>query len=145
MGRGWGGERREGRQHWWVCEKGSDQLIGKTDHEGEGERMEGSVRQQCVLLDVGVGAWGGRVTGLVLSVGPMGRTIGAAGVGRVSHAFALWHGQQACATGVVSPPLRLLSNSWGSTGSHENQGPRAFNEGRAVSYQRWTSHHYNHH
>lgn len=51
------------------------------------------------------GMKGGRVTGLVLSVGPTGRTIGPAGVGRVSHAFALWLGQQACATGVVSPPL----------------------------------------
>lgn len=51
------------------------------------------------------GLRGGRVTGLVLSVGPTGRTMGPAGVGRVSHAFALWLGQQACATGVVSPPL----------------------------------------
>lgn len=107
-----------------MCEKGRDQLIGKTDCEGEGERMEGSIGQQCV-------GWGGEVgvTGLVLSVGPMGRTIGVAGVGRVSHAFALWHGQQACATGVVSPPLRLLSNSWGSTGSHENRAPEPLMRG----------------
>ncbi|KAK5898841.1 hypothetical protein CesoFtcFv8_008380 [Champsocephalus esox] len=30
--------------------------------------------------------------------------MGEGGEGRVSHAFALWLGQQACATGVVSPP-----------------------------------------
>lgn len=141
MGRGEKGTK----QHRWVCEKGSDQLIGKTDHEEREKGWRGVLGSSVCCWMWAWGAWGGRVTGLVLSVGPMGRTIGAAGVGRVSHAFALWHGQQACATGVVSPPLRLLSNSWGSTGSHENQGPRAFNEGRAVSYQRWTSHHYNHH
>lgn len=61
---------------------------------------------------VGVGGLGGgRAPGPVLSVGPRGRTMGAAGAGPVSRAPALWLGQQACATGVVSPPLRLLSSS----------------------------------
>lgn len=112
MGRGWGGERREGRQHWWVCEKGSDQLIGKTDHEGEGERMEGSVRQQCVLLDVGVGGmgWEGNRIGLVCGThGEDNRSGGGrASVTRfcfVARSTGVCHG---CRLASPSPAVQLL-------------------------------------
>lgn len=38
-----GGEGDKGNP-WWMCEKERDQLIGKTDCEGERERKKGSVR-----------------------------------------------------------------------------------------------------
>lgn len=91
-------------------EKERDQLIDKTDCEDEKGRKGVCVFSSNTRVCCGGRRWEGDegvggVPGLVLSVGRTGRTMGAAGVGRVSHAFALWLGQQACATGVVSPPL----------------------------------------
>lgn len=113
-----------------MCEKRvRDQLIGKINCEGKDEGVSVYVcvcwtaGRVCVVVLVVVGMRRG-VTGLVLSVGLMWRTMGAAGVGRVSHAFALWLGQQACATGVVSPPLACCPTR-GRTGGHENPGPWA--------------------
>lgn len=90
----------------------------------------------------GVGGGGNRI-GLVCGTHEEDNGTGGGGASVTRFCFV------ARSTGVchgcrlASP--RLLSDSGGRTGSHENRGPGPFNEGRAVSYQRWTSHHYNHH